>query len=461
MEAEQKRIGSQHLDAILNQSGQILEAQHLNLLQSGLSRHHSGSGSVSDDMSDDESENESEPSEVDGDDDSMDDGAAVDESSEGFSEVGEADSSALLQWPGSLAMDDDEVPSEPEEAEEESRSMDYGREEEDEEDDDDVIEGGDPAEEQSPVDETQEFVTESYFDHESVHSDKETEVVSNGDLENTPLSFPSQSFAAVLGGQRGDIALMTDEILDVAPTPSTTTNGFQTPTVDFHPLTNGFSSQSPSLSNLSGILDSVEDEIRIQPDEVTELIAKPTNKILNVSDVSRNPLAQETLGFVPPSDLGVANGSSDRNQTFDSGIEIPEANDEVVQARLRNDALVPEQVGADSSRVPRSHEKEEEEESIEQTDSPAQMIDEEELVNGKVSEVEEPWEVPDHLRPFAVARVDWHAEDKLKPPLLLRGNLRPYQQSGLEWLATLHIKEMNGILADEMGLGFVAVIFHS
>ncbi|PWN34705.1 uncharacterized protein FA14DRAFT_160196 [Meira miltonrushii] len=42
---------------------------------------------------------------------------------------------------------------------------------------------------------------------------------------------------------------------------------------------------------------------------------------------------------------------------------------------------------------------------------------------------------------------------KIKPPFLLRGNLRPYQQIGFEWLVNLYNSGSNGILADEMGLG--------
>ncbi|KAG6872516.1 hypothetical protein C0995_009206 [Termitomyces sp. Mi166 len=61
--------------------------------------------------------------------------------------------------------------------------------------------------------------------------------------------------------------------------------------------------------------------------------------------------------------------------------------------------------------------------------------------------------LPEYLKPFAVAPIDWSADAKILPPLLLRGNLRPYQQSGLEWLASLHTNNLNGILADEMGLG--------
>ncbi|GAA5862566.1 hypothetical protein JCM8547_002107 [Rhodosporidiobolus lusitaniae] len=41
----------------------------------------------------------------------------------------------------------------------------------------------------------------------------------------------------------------------------------------------------------------------------------------------------------------------------------------------------------------------------------------------------------------------------LQPPFLLRAKLRPYQQAGLEWLASLYAGGINGILADEMGLG--------
>lgn len=59
----------------------------------------------------------------------------------------------------------------------------------------------------------------------------------------------------------------------------------------------------------------------------------------------------------------------------------------------------------------------------------------------------------EYLKPYAVAPVDWSPEDKVQVPVLLRGVLRPYQQSGLEWLASLHSNNLNGILADEMGLG--------
>ena len=70
-------------------------------------------------------------------------------------------------------------------------------------------------------------------------------------------------------------------------------------------------------------------------------------------------------------------------------------------------------------------------------------------------EVEEDSATPLYLRPYAVAPVEWNPDAKIVPPLLLRGTLRPYQQGGLEWLASLHSSNLNGILADEMGLGYV------
>lgn len=42
---------------------------------------------------------------------------------------------------------------------------------------------------------------------------------------------------------------------------------------------------------------------------------------------------------------------------------------------------------------------------------------------------------------------------KVSAPSLLYGALRDYQKVGLDWLAKLYRKRLNGILADEAGLG--------
>jgi hypothetical protein len=45
---------------------------------------------------------------------------------------------------------------------------------------------------------------------------------------------------------------------------------------------------------------------------------------------------------------------------------------------------------------------------------------------------------------------------RIPKPSLLRGDLRPYQEDGLDWLVSLYNNGTNGILADEMGLGWVS-----
>lgn len=45
------------------------------------------------------------------------------------------------------------------------------------------------------------------------------------------------------------------------------------------------------------------------------------------------------------------------------------------------------------------------------------------------------------------------ADIKVNVPHLIRHTLREYQCVGLDWLAAIYEKRLNGILADEMGLG--------
>lgn len=55
--------------------------------------------------------------------------------------------------------------------------------------------------------------------------------------------------------------------------------------------------------------------------------------------------------------------------------------------------------------------------------------------------------------PASQSRSDSLVKQAVAQPTLLRGDLRSYQQAGLEWLASLYRNKTNGILADEMGLG--------
>lgn len=43
--------------------------------------------------------------------------------------------------------------------------------------------------------------------------------------------------------------------------------------------------------------------------------------------------------------------------------------------------------------------------------------------------------------------------ESVSQPKMLRGTLKEYQLSGLQWLVSLYNNNLNGILADEMGLG--------
>jgi len=55
--------------------------------------------------------------------------------------------------------------------------------------------------------------------------------------------------------------------------------------------------------------------------------------------------------------------------------------------------------------------------------------------------------------PASLVQADTLSKPVVPQPSLLRGDLRSYQQAGLEWLASLYRNKTNGILADEMGLG--------
>jgi SNF2 family DNA or RNA helicase len=61
--------------------------------------------------------------------------------------------------------------------------------------------------------------------------------------------------------------------------------------------------------------------------------------------------------------------------------------------------------------------------------------------------------IPEYLKPYSVTPVAWNSRDKIRIPTMFVGELRPYQFSGLQWLASLHMKKMNGVLADDSGLG--------
>jgi helicase SWR1 len=96
-----------------------------------------------------------------------------------------------------------------------------------------------------------------------------------------------------------------------------------------------------------------------------------------------------------------------------------------------------------------------ESQTVPNIDSATPVADDDDAASVVGDEFEEDTRIPRYLKPYAVAPVEWDNTAVIKPPALLRGILRPYQQGGLEWLASIHSRNLNCILADEMGLGCV------
>jgi helicase SWR1 len=96
-----------------------------------------------------------------------------------------------------------------------------------------------------------------------------------------------------------------------------------------------------------------------------------------------------------------------------------------------------------------------ESQTVPDIESATPVADDDDAASVVGDEFEEDTRVPRYLKPYAVAPVEWDITAVIKPPALLRGILRPYQQAGLEWLASIHARNLNCILADEMGLGCV------
>jgi len=96
-----------------------------------------------------------------------------------------------------------------------------------------------------------------------------------------------------------------------------------------------------------------------------------------------------------------------------------------------------------------------ESQTIPDIESATPVADDDDAASLVGDEFEEDTRIPRYLKPYAIAPVEWDSTTMIKPPTLLRGILRPYQQTGLEWLASIHERNLNCILADEMGLGCV------
>ena len=369
-EAEEMRRGHEHLDAILDQSGQILETQQVDLSRGDISRSRSRSGSVSAMEWEQESAGTSEGDEEhDGREDEHDEEGSGAESAEEFVGLGMLEDADHDHDAGE---DDDDARQD--ESDEES-----GDEAEDGEETTHALLGPiRPKEDTVPA---------------SPPPDRPDAVMESEARTRSPSEFSVDQDAATLATR----LVMFEDAVASPSVPSDMDSIARTPTLG--------DARSPAL-------DSFYDyPMRDDP--------SPASSVIDHDPV------KEGDGSVVVSHGQAVNGSEEVEAKEDQ----PEGGDASQPlAECVSDHVDPSEVQKAEAEVGTTMED----------------VQDDEFAR-----------IPEYLKPFAVAPVDWSPEDKIKPPLLLRGVLRPYQQGGLEWLASLHSNNLNGILADEMGLGYV------
>ncbi|KAK1230918.1 swr1 complex component [Marasmius sp. AFHP31] len=365
VEAEERRRGHEHLDAILNQSGQILETQQVDLTRNDLSRSISRSRSVSTSLlhpydSDDEDNNDDE--EVTRRDTDGEDGEEQDDEDEAPADV---DLSAL--YGGYVDQDADES---------------------------------------------------------NLHMLSDTIDPGSTRPSTPPARSPSPSIASTRS--------VTPIEVDTTVPESSSISAFVNITTSDPPIDSDYAfpviATPPSRSRSS----------------TSDGVVTPPNALVTVQQFEKSDVP-------PPLDESITDEA-----IFVHAPAPEEAVKEVVHSEFRDMEMedAQEQVPASDEQLPTSDELP----LADRTpapDEPPQVIDgEEEEEGGEEGEGDEvDPEIPEYLKPYAVVPVQWDPSNKITPPLLLRGVLRPYQFSGLEWLASLHTNNLNGILADEMGLG--------
>lgn len=398
-EEEETRKGREHLDALLDQSGQILETQHLDLARGTRSRSRSSSVSASLRGLDDEEEGELDTEEdVASDDDAS---SAGDNSNLDEEEQSDGTEYAFISVAGEDSDDEDEeedvsaaallgpdasaVPlGGPAPFENENPEGDVEVFEEEEE-------GGTPA-----ADETSTVLLD---DGLSPHSD----------LVATPSTDP------LPGSPRS---------LVPAPPPIVTS---LPPDLSPHAL-------SPTTHPFRDVLLSGEENF--YP------VHKSSTVESQVADMPADSLTSDR--DLLADEIHLTQESSEPNGDYT--ILEPQELDSTPQPMLVAYDGVTEQpdfpTNGTSQPVPDA-----------EGDTP--LVEDDDAASAVGDEAEDDARIPRYLKPYAVAPVEWDNTTVIKPPALLRGILRPYQQAGLEWLVSIHSRNLNCILADEMGLGCV------
>ncbi|KAK0459393.1 SNF2 family N-terminal domain-containing protein [Desarmillaria tabescens] len=410
-EAEELKRGHEHLDAILDQSGLLLETQQSSLVRRSRSTSSDGFGLWGSEGGDSDD-------------------------SEGDGEEGDDD-----------VDDDDSGEEEPEPEQEQSDG--------DEEGDDDV--DGDTI---------------------ALLGDRQDTPISQN-IEATPTAstpvLPSRGSIAPDDVVHDESMMLALEDLLILPESSPP----PTPTSPLYPL------ESPSLSSLPNVQvrDASPLDNSVAPSDYAETVPSSVSVVASPrqcdgSVMTRNPTSPKNMQSagtqIVTSEIDLLSCETQAEGAVDevSAQTTLEQNTEVNRvhpfAKVINNETRPRRTDADAGvngmephaigdEVTRSDAPEEQEQELpklpinpDHDDSAAVRPDEPEEAEQELPKLPI---VPEYLKPFAVAPVEWDADAPIKPPLLLRGVLRPYQQTGLEWLTTLHRNNLNGILADEMGLG--------
>ena len=386
LEAEELKRGHAHLDAILDQSGQILETQQGDLSRGDL--YGSSRGSSMENLGFDEEEEENEDEDEDEDEDE---------------EIEDDEGTDALTANISIRVSEEEVEGE-------------GEDDNENEDEDDA------------VDSSMLLGNLSRPSHVSPTS-------RSGTPDTTAFNFPVQE----------DIETSTSPHLS-------------SPLLDED--TTMHSPSSPSLS----FADIPVPEKSPQPPHLSIDECPMNREVVNSESISHK---SNTMEEDEDEDMLHASQSAERHVAFDCRSQADEPPDDKADLEEQqsdvlpdNPDTTPDNPDATTDNLDATPAKTHDD-VLADLDDPAGIIADTQIDEEDYEEVDQDLEaqIPDYLKPYAVAPVEWDVNTKVTPPLLLRGVLRPYQQSGLEWLVSLHVNKLNGILADEMGLGSVCTPF--
>lgn len=411
LEAEEVKRGHAHLDALLDQSGQLLETQHGDLSRGDLPFSRSRSSSMRGwESAEEDSEEEDEEDDEEGSKESGEEG------DEAENEEDNDDTTHML-------LDDTPI-----------RNTEHT-----------------PALSVSssaldPSDATDRAPTDGNASDEDVEGDGSSifavdELITNAPFDSSPIRLPRalpHSSVSSTSYNKDDSPVLSE---DAPISPISSHHGSTRSPYEVSP------EQSPQLAHrISDFASPNYDDSVLQPQH---------------SPAKDYPRAPSPITLLPPETVEPMKDILPRESSEEPRDDLPSRTDSDLPLEipeLERDTTTPRSRPSSPQTSQTSDNQEPEMPTDTETVNLIEMVTDAADETAKPepqSVVEDGVEIEEFLKPFAVAPVQWDPSSKIIPPLLLRGSLRPYQQIGLEWLASLHMNKTNGILADEMGLGYV------